>query len=368
MKSRGMIALRALYKIDISAVIIKSAAKEEGRRRTGGTVTYLSNPDILRILPRLEISTSLAGHPFTEDQVKVCSIDLRCDQVFWEQRRFSGALDLAAPVLMEISPRRHWRKRLLPLGRPIKLRPGRMILGRTYERLRIPPEYAGKITGRSSYARLGIEISCTCDLINPGWEGRVPLEIINNGVRPILIYPLLPLAQVFLIPLSSPAEQHYADRARFKSKYMNDDGGPSYWWRDAMVESIYQVYLSKRIDQGALDLLKGQIDNLSDDGVFRFERFIRKQCLGELTNAEDLLADFMQSEKKAKLRYQGLCWIRKLFAGVLLPLSLSSIYFRSSFRPIDWVTFSITVLLGLWGLWSWVRSGGEDPMFVTSVT
>jgi len=321
----------------------------------------------MRILPQLEINTSLREHPFAEDQVKVCSIDLRCDQVFWEQRRFSGSLDLAAAVLMEASPRRHWRKRELALGRPIKLWPRQMVLGRTYERFRIPPEYAGKITGRSSYARLGIEISCTCDLINPGWEGHVPLEIINNGVRPVLIYPLLPLAQIFFIPLSSSAEQHYADRTRFKSKYMNDDGGPSYWWRDAMVERIYQSYLSRRIDQEAIERLKGQIDKLDDDGIFRFERFIRKQRLGEVTNVEDLIESFSRSEKKAKLRHQAICWMRNLFASVLLPTSLGSIYFSSSFLAIHWVTFGITLLLGVWGLLSWLRSGGDAPVFVTSV-
>ena len=330
-------------------------------------MTYLSRTDILGVLPKLEIATSLAEHPFSEDQVKVCSIDLRCDCVFWEQKRLSGTLDLAQTVLMQISPRRYWRRRELQQGRSIKLRPGHMILGRTYERFRIPPEYAGKITGRSSYARLGIEISCTCDLINPGWEGHVPLEIVNNGNGAVLIYPLLPLAQVFLLPLSSPAERDYSDRVQFKSKYMNDDGGPSYWWRDSMVERIRSMYLSKHIDNEALDLLKKQIDRLDDDGIFRFERFIRNQRVGQLTNAEDLVADFVQSEKRAKRRYQAARWLRRLFSSFFF-LSLGSIYFSRSFRPIHWVVFSITFLLGVWGLCSWLTSGGEEPTFLTSTT
>lgn len=317
------------------------------------------------VLPKLEISTSLPDHPFTETQVKVCSIDIRCDRIFWEQRKLAGAIDLGATVLMETSPRRYWRKRDLELNRPIKLRPGQLILGRTYERFKIPPEFAGKITGRSSFARLGIEISCTCDLINPGWEGNVPLEIINNSVNPILIYPLTPLAQIFLIPLSSPAEEHYADRTKFKSKYMNDDGGPSYWWRDAMVQQLYQSYLSKRVDQEAIDKLKNSLDKLDDDGVFRFEHFMRKQQFGEITNVDDLISDFILSERTTRRKYLAFCWIRRLFAGVLLPTSLGAIYFTNQFCLIHWLIFTVTLLLGVYGLWSWWRTYGDDPVFLT---
>lgn len=113
-------------------------------------MSYLSHRDLIDVLPKLDISTSLSEHPFAETQIKVCSIDIRCDRVFWEQRKLAGAIDLGATVLMETSPRRYWRKRELELNRPIKLRPGQLILGRTYERFRIPPEFAGKITGRSS--------------------------------------------------------------------------------------------------------------------------------------------------------------------------------------------------------------------------
>jgi deoxycytidine triphosphate deaminase len=329
-------------------------------------MAYLTRSELLRVLPELEIITAREEHPFSEAQVKVCSIDVRCDQIFWKQRRFSGALDLGSTVLMETSPRRHWRKIELALNRSIKLRPGEMILGRTYERFRVPLEYAGKITGRSSYARLGIEISCTCDLINPGWEGHVPLEIINNGACPVLIYPLLPLAQVFLLPLTSPVEHGYADRTQFKSKYMADDGGPSYWWRDDLVERIYQSYLSDRIDQEAVNRLKSQLDKLDDFGIFRFERFVRNSQIGEITNVEELIDRFVGTEKRAKRRSQSIRWVSKSFATVFLPVSLGSIYFSGTLSPIHWIVFGITLLLGVLGVITWVKTGGEEPKFLTS--
>jgi hypothetical protein len=91
-----------------------------------------------------------------------------------------------------------------------------------------------------------------------------------------------------------------------------------------------------------------------------------RRRLGEITNVEDLLAGFVESEKKAKLRHQAVRWVRGLFAGVLLPTSVSSIYFSSSFQAIHWATFGITALLGGWAFWSWFKSRGDDPVFVTS--
>src|SRR5438309_1614466 len=115
-------------------------------------MSYLSHPDLVRIIPELDIKTELGDHPFEERQVKVCSIDLRCDRVFWEAKRgFRTPLDLTSPVVMQVSPRRYWRRRSLDVHEAIKLSPGEMILGRTYERFHIPPKFAGKITGRSSY-------------------------------------------------------------------------------------------------------------------------------------------------------------------------------------------------------------------------
>lgn len=328
-------------------------------------MSYLSHKDLLEILPRLGISTALREHPFTDEQVKVCSIDIRCDRVFWVQRRLSGTLDLASTALMESSPRRHWVRKEISLGHAIKLRPGEMILGRTYERFQIPPTHAGKITGRSSYARIGIEISCTCDLINPGWEGHVPLEIVNNLNRSVLVYPLLPIAQIFIIPLSSPANLDYTDRVKFKSKYMDDDGGPSYWWRDALVKRIYRDYLSHRIDQAAIARLGDQISKLDDGGIFRLEKFIADRKIGEISDVDDLISSFANAEKTAKRMYQARQWFPRLFVAVLLPTSLGAIYYTDHFKVIHWILFGLTLISGVWALLEWLINIGNEPRFMT---
>jgi deoxycytidine triphosphate deaminase len=82
-------------------------------------------------------------------------------------------------------PRRHWRKILLGAGESIKLRPGEMILGRTFEAFSIPRSCAGKLEGRSSFARMGLAIHCSADFINPAWRGRMPLQLTNLGASSI---------------------------------------------------------------------------------------------------------------------------------------------------------------------------------------
>ncbi len=80
-------------------------------------------------------------------------------------------------------------------------------MGRVYEKLHIPERYAGKIEGRSSFARLGLSIHATGDFINPGWSGFMPLQLYNAGEYPIVITPYLPLCQLMLIPLSGLPER-----------------------------------------------------------------------------------------------------------------------------------------------------------------
>ncbi len=62
----------------------------------------------------------------------------------------------------------------------------------------------------------------------------MPLQLYNAGEYPIVITPYLPLCQLMLIPLSGLPERSYGE-PELESKYINDDGGPSLWWRDRLV-------------------------------------------------------------------------------------------------------------------------------------
>lgn len=212
---------------------------------------YLSDRDIRALLPELGIEGSNDNHPFDpETQIQPCSIDLRVSDAFWKpsRRRYrwrklfsrdDSIVDLRESHMQDLDPRRDWRPVVLGEGDAETIRPGGILMGRIYERFSIPPGFAGKVEGRSSFARLGLMAHCTGDFINPGWSGFMPLQLYNAGPYPIRVTPYLPICQLMLVRLSSDSERTYGQED-LMSKYVNDDGGPSFWWRDKQVQTLQE--------------------------------------------------------------------------------------------------------------------------------
>src|ERR1035437_2238025 len=155
--------------------------------RLGGGMMYLADTELRALLAEMRFETAEAASRFDADlQVQPCSIDLRLDRVFWRAR--SGrTLDLSRSKLMELSPQMRWRRIVARSSEGVLLKPGEMILARTYEEFAIPNGFAGRIDGRSSFGRLGLLVHCTASLVNPGWRGRVPLELVNVSASPMRI-------------------------------------------------------------------------------------------------------------------------------------------------------------------------------------
>jgi dCTP deaminase len=61
------------------------------------------------------------------------------------------------------------------------LRQGHFVLAQTHEEVSLPNDLMGLVEGRSSLARLGIGIHLTAPKIDPGFKGRITLEMSNNG-------------------------------------------------------------------------------------------------------------------------------------------------------------------------------------------
>ena len=99
------------------------------------------------------------------------------------------------------------------------IHPGEFILGITKERIRIPPDLAAYVDGRSSLGRLGVTAHITAGWIDPGFEGKLVLEISNLGKMPVTLYPNSRIAKLVLFKLSSPAEVPY--NLRKGAKYAN---------------------------------------------------------------------------------------------------------------------------------------------------
>lgn len=90
------------------------------------------------------------------------------------------------------------------------LRPNRLVLGSTYEKIILPLHLAGRLEGRSSLARLGLTIHATSGHIAPGFSRPVILEIVNFGANAIVLKPLMYIAQVIYEKVSMLPSKAYS--------------------------------------------------------------------------------------------------------------------------------------------------------------
>jgi len=114
---------------------------------------------------------------------------------------------------VESSVRDDTRSRSIDLDflESINLLPGQLVLAHSFEYVRLPENLAADLEGRSSYARLGLEIHMTAGMIDPGFEGVITFEIKNNGPNAIQLIPGTRIAQLRFLRVATP-ERPYSRR------------------------------------------------------------------------------------------------------------------------------------------------------------
>jgi dCTP deaminase len=144
----------------------------------------------------------------SEDQIGSTSIDIRLGTSFQiYQPNHSGIIDLIFSKTLKEAENNSSMIDLEYLE-GIVLSPGQFVLGHTMEYLVLPNNLAAEIEGRSSYARLGLEIHMTAGFIDPGFNGVLTLEIFNAGPNPIKMYPGLRIGQLRFIACNEPAKPY----------------------------------------------------------------------------------------------------------------------------------------------------------------
>ncbi|MDE1860845.1 MAG: dCTP deaminase [Candidatus Micrarchaeota archaeon] len=94
-------------------------------------------------------------------------------------------------------------------GKTFVLHPDEFVLGITKEYVELPKDLMAHIDGRSSLGRLGIGVHSTAGHVDPGYRGRLTLEISNIGKLPISIVPGMRFCCLIFETLSSPVEKGY---------------------------------------------------------------------------------------------------------------------------------------------------------------
>lgn len=103
---------------------------------------------------------------------------------------------------------------------PFELKPGMAVLGATAEHIEIPNDLIGLLLGRSTVARLFVQVEAA-GLLDAGYRGKPTLEIVNQGPHTVLLDAGAPIAQLVVLRLTTPAQRSYGS-ADLGSRYQLD--------------------------------------------------------------------------------------------------------------------------------------------------
>ena len=103
-------------------------------------------------------------------------------------------------------------KHYVPFGGEFILHPHSFVLASTLEWIRMPHQFAGYVTGKSSWGRRGLVIE-TAPGVHPGFTGCLTLELTNLGQLPIVIKPGSEICQLFIHRLEGDTTK--VDQSRF---------------------------------------------------------------------------------------------------------------------------------------------------------
>jgi dCTP deaminase len=120
----------------------------------------------------------------------------------------------------------------------IVVKPGQFVLGATLERVCLPRDIVGQLTGKSSLARLGVMVHVTAGFIDAGFShppAQITLEIVNVGNRPVRLHAGMAIAQMVFTRTAEcaiaynekPGAKYNGQPAAAHSRYYLNSGAAS---------------------------------------------------------------------------------------------------------------------------------------------
>ncbi len=156
--------------------------------------------------------------PLDTNAIQPASVDLRLDDSFRTFRVTTRPyVDVRQPV-DDLTD-------LVSIGReePFILQPGAFCLGTTLETITLPDDIVARVDGRSSLGRLGLLVHATAGYVDPGWTGKLTLELSNQSHMPIALYYGMRIAQISFLRLTSAVDRPYGTPG-LGSKYQGQTG------------------------------------------------------------------------------------------------------------------------------------------------
>ncbi|MFC1935417.1 dCTP deaminase [Chloroflexota bacterium] len=175
--------------------------------------------------------------PLDESCIQPASVDIHLDKIIrvfnpWKPPYY---IDLHQPLdgLTQVEE--------IPDDGHFALAPGQFVLGSTVEYVEVPDDIMARLEGKSSLGRIGLLIHATAGYVDPGWKGKLTLELSNVSTIPILLYPRMKISQISFHRLTTPAERPYGSPG-LGSKYQGQAGPtPTRFYQEFLQGSLLSL-------------------------------------------------------------------------------------------------------------------------------
>jgi len=175
--------------------------------------------------------------PYDPADLQPSSIDLHLDRSFrvFRNNRYPF-IDVRSPQpdlteLLDVAD-----------DEPFVLHPSEFVLGQTIEWVELPDDLVARLEGKSSLGRLGLLIHSTAGYVDPGWKGKLTLELSNVAKLPIALYFGMKIGQISFFEMSSPVDRPYGS-AGLGSKYQGQS--------EPTASAYFEDFAKGRRDAGA---------------------------------------------------------------------------------------------------------------------
>ena len=140
--------------------------------------------------------------PFREENLQPASLDIALGSKFLIERHRNRVIDAVEdkmeylPVEVENYP----------------LQPNEFVLGVTEEFIHVPDNLTVMLAGKSTLARMGLQIHITAGWVDPGYRGKLTLEIVNNSSNILQLHPGMLIGQLVFLEMKKKPDQGYSGK------------------------------------------------------------------------------------------------------------------------------------------------------------
>ena len=126
---------------------------------------------------------------------------------------------------------------------PFILHPNDFVLASTLEYIMLPSNITGRLEGRSTWGRTGLQVHSTAGFVDPGFEGSLTYELHNMGKLPLPLFPGIRIGQISFYRMESVVEMYTEKEG---AKYAKTTGTKNPLFYEDYEYQVIQKYLAEK--------------------------------------------------------------------------------------------------------------------------